>query len=224
MLLVELFEPKATKEKIPKSKGALGAGAVATVYPHETDPHMVVKKEKSHKSSRELGRFGIHSRNDAFAYFVDVAAPHMSSNPFLPRVYVKNARKSKNGIVSYTYVIERLVERFDSNLINKTVLDSMAEQLLADPYIIQRQASVSMKWQLICEAISKAIEHGKYNILKDENLIEVGRLIWQAVDKFKDDWPQQDANIKVDLHSGNFMFRPTPYGVQLVITDPLYSH
>lgn len=224
MLLVELFEPKATKEKIPKSTKALGGGAVATVYSHETDPHMVVKKEKSHKSSRELNRFGIHSRHDAFAYYVDAAAPHMSSNPFLPRVYVKNTRTSKNGVISYTYVVERLIERYDSNLINKTVLNAIAEQLLVDPYIIQHQTTVSMKWQLICDAISKAIESRNYEKIKNKNLIEAGKIIWQAIEKFKQDWPQQDATIRVDLHAGNFMFRPTPQGVQLVITDPLYSH
>ena len=158
MLLVELFEPKTTKEKIPKSKYPLGSGAVATVYSHETDPHMVVKKEKSHSSTRDLSRFGIHSRHDAFAYYVDAAGPHMSSNPYLPRVYIKNKRQAKNGITSYTYVVERLIERFNSpNLVNPTVLDSIAERIFVDPYFVLMTKLPSAKWNELCERISKAI-------------------------------------------------------------------
>ena len=224
MLLVEIFEPKSTKEKIPKSKHPLGSGAVATVYSHETDPHMVVKKEKSHSNTRELGRYGIHSRHDAFAYYVDAAGPYMSSNPYLPRVYVKNKRQAKNGIISYTYVVERLFERYDPNFNNPIIINSIVEKALADPYMVLMTKLPSAKWSAMCEVITHAIEYNKWDTFKDPNLIEAGKIIHQAMSKYKEDWPQDDARIRIDLHAGNYMLRPTPHGVQLVITDPLYSH
>lgn len=223
MLLVEIIEPRASKEKIPVGKHALGGGAVAKVYPHETDPHMVVKKEKSHKSSRELGRFGIHSRNDAFAYYIDAAAPYMKSNPYLPRVYIKNTRKSKNGIISYTYVIERLADRFDSSTVTPEMVDAMADKILVDPYFVNMENKHG-KWSKLVEIIERAIEQQNYSKIKDEQLIEAGNIIHEAIKKYKTDWPQNDARIRVDLHAGNFMIRMTPVGPQLVITDPLYSH
>ncbi|CAB4133542.1 hypothetical protein UFOVP257_264 [uncultured Caudovirales phage] len=223
MLLIEIIEPRATKEKIPVEKRALGAGAVAKVYPHETDPHMVVKKEKSHKDKRSLDRFGIHSRNDGFAYYVDAASPYMQSNPYLPRVYIKNTRQAKNGIVSYTYVIERLVDRFDSNSVTPELIDAIAEKILVDPYFVVR-ATKFEKWSKLTDYIDQAIRTNNYSTIKDKKLIEAGNIVHEAISKFKNDWPQSDATIRIDLHSGNFMIRMTPVGPQLVITDPLYSH
>jgi hypothetical protein len=223
MLLIEIIEPRATKEKIPAEKRALGGGAVAKVYPHETDPHMVVKKEKSHKDQRSLERYGIHSRNDAFAYYVDAAAPYMQSNPYLPRVYIKNSRKSKNGIVSYTYVVERLVDRYDSNTVTPEMVDAMANKILVDPYFIHMENKHG-KWSRLVEIIEKAIEQQNYKNIKDELLIEAGNIVHEAIRKYKNDWPQSDARVRIDLHAGNFMIRMTSVGPQLVITDPLYSH
>lgn len=223
MLLIEIIEPRTTKEKIPTEKHMLGGGAVAKVYPHETDPHMIVKKEKSHKDRRSLERYGIHSRNDAFAYYVDAAAPYMKSNPYLPRVYIKNSRKSKNGIVSYTYVIERLIDRMDSDVINAELITAMADKILLDSHLV-RFGPTHGKWFTLIEIIEKAIEQQNYKNIKDELLIEAGNIIHEAIKKYKTDWPQPDARIKVDLHAGNFMIRMTSVGPQLVITDPLYSH
>lgn len=54
----------------------------------------------------------------------------------------------------------------------------------------------------------------------DSQLTEVMNIISEL---FKNSW-DQDRDLHLftfDLHTNNFMFRPSPYGYQLVITDPL---
>lgn len=241
MLINEIVEPRATKERIPQAKNALGGGAVATVYPHETDPHVVVKKEKSHRPSFR-GELNLHSRKDAFAYFVDAIAPYIQSNPYLPRVYVKNSREnSKTGVTSYTYVIERLYERpfgggesgqtfSGESSANAEMLDAMARKILTNPSNVTEETSNYSKWQILTLMISKAITSEDYENIKDKKIVEAGKLIHQAKEKMLQDWSSayggrgQVSGVNIDLHSGNFMIRMTPVGPQLVITDPLYSY
>ena len=51
---------------------------------------------------------------------------------------------------------------------------------------------------------------------KDENLNQVIKIIQDIAES-----PSGFKNFDYDVHPGNFMFRPGPYGYQLVITDPL---
>lgn len=252
MLINEIVEPRATKERIPQAKNALGGGAVATVYPHETDPHVVVKKEKSHSPSFQ-GEMNLHSRHDAFAYFVDAIAPYIQSNPYLPRVYVKNSREnSKTGVTSYTYVIERLYERpsvfadygqsfSGESKTNAEMLDVMARKILLDPSKVTEGKTAISKWSTLVELVGYAIQSQDYKNIKDKKVIEAGELIHQAREKMLSDWQKIRSDwssptdvrghvrglvsgVNIDLHAGNFMIRMTPVGPQLVIIDPLYSY
>lgn len=183
-----------------KSLKKLGTGVHASVV-NDEDPFMVRKSQLRTKDDP-----------DAYYHWVKAIAPYISSNPYLPRVYVVNDNKSDWGMTP-TYKMEKLV---DYTQVPLDVLISLYYKEVPNPSDVYIDDLVSYtatepleKEKMLWKKITQAVLHpGQENKHIDQAINIVYMLINKNLGHF-------------DLHPGNFMIRMGKFGPQLVITDPI---
>lgn len=197
------FDEKGLGQKLNKT-----ATADANAYPHKTSPNTVVKiaRVKNPKQDGHVNLVNIALANDG--------------NPFFPKIYKALLYKGPNENRLYVEM-ERLHELNDHKLRHTL------------PFIL-KSLGVSDRWLKRVEddfykdnphrLISKAIETVVVGDMKDYDRVfsdDINPKFKTAIAELND-----YANVKgvgVDLHSGNFMFRLTSTGPQLVIMDPFHD-
>lgn len=223
--ILEMFEPNVSsgtydgefkdkgewdydKKKAREFPGG-GRGNFANVRPDKKDPHMV---RKNHHTPI----FG--DEEDGYVPFINYLIQHKLMGEYvnLPRIYdVKRIASKRNEGYIYSYTLEKLlsfkeVEMDEMNsVINRTLGDKPPKGM---PWFNREDAQNTKTLnQWFASQIERSLGDG-YNI-RDPELVKALELI----DKVNTDNP----NNITDIHGGNIMYRRTPHGLQVVITDPL---
>ena len=207
MKLLEIFDTD-TKERTTKDLGKydksyyrdyerqnpteIGHGKFSYVKDKKSDPHFVQKVMK--KASDDLS-------GDAYYVYIKTIVDQKIAqhNPFAPRVYKINQFKGTDGKQKYSIDMEKLIPLDD---ISQPELQEYARRL----FDIDDEVNMYDFSSFVEDAMHGRIE------LKDKNLLKLFNLINSIKEKY---------GFYDDLHAANMMFRRGPYGIQLVITDPL---
>lgn len=193
-------------KKDPKLK-TLGAGYFSSVYAHDDNPHDVMKFPRKEASK---------SDTDGFRIFISALAKdkEMQSNPYFPRF--RMIRKFEHGDEhSYTARMERLFPLEDLEMED---LYSIVERIYDDElatYLYDRASLPHLFYKQLAKAVSNTVE-SKWHV---ENITDAH--FAEATDWIHD--LAEREGFYVDLHFNNMMVRRTPYGSQLVLSDPLGS-
>lgn len=192
----------------------IGQGAFARVLGHKDNPHEVMKL--SHQSQHPRSRDGYE------AFVKALAESDMHENPYFPRIQTMRTITDEYGKVAYQVRMERLTSLKD---ITEEQAESIVRKALTPAFIKasiieQRGWSGGWLWErILLEWTMKASNHSKrlpadfIRTAADNDLKEALMFISELA----------DGNYLLDLQTFNFMVRQSPYGAQLVITDPLGS-
>lgn len=176
----------------------------------KNEPHMVRKY-----NHRPMDKYA-HKRNavDGFNYFIEqLIEKEETDNIHFPKVYSMKKIVDDNDNFIHTYDIEKLIPgfRLTKDELVKVCTESFGEEEGSDQYDeddLQR---------IIAGKIIYAIEKNDYTDIISDSLIEALNIITDII--------KSAVKIKrghrLDIHSDNIMYRRTPYGVQLVINDPI---
>lgn len=185
---------------------------------------------------------------EGYYLWVKACSKYMKSNPALPRVYAVDDRTDASGDKYPRYKMERLYSALDDQ-IDVPMLAGILYKCGGDDavksYITQygvmyhgsRYLSATLEGESgfytaseldqIKESLFRFITswcRTKYKNggLLDKNITNAVRLARGIVDRFGGDWyGSWGDNLRVDMHTGNWMIRLTNVGPQLVMTDPI---
>ena len=208
MILNEIIQTDVSNINLPNRRfgpskpqeDAIGKGRYSTVRNDPKDPHMVTKKTKYDKEETQ------YHNKDLYPQFIEALInSDQKMNPYFPRVYGMKAYTDKSGNKLHKFNMEKLndlselsKEEFDH------VLDLIMDENIKKAYHISGPGYLA--W-FIVEAIKSSSVRKE---IKDRNLYNALSFLSKFLKK---QW-------HLDLHANNMMFRRTPYGAQLVITDP----
>lgn len=178
------------------SADELGRGAFSKVTADKNDPHVVQKQNvvplgKQHPD-----------KEDGFAVFVRMLKETgMMDNIHFPKVYKANKTTDSTGTHKHSFTIEKLTPISDLSREERAALEEhhMNPGYAEDFSLAER----------IYDACRSARAREMY--IKMESLKEA----CEALDEW-DDY----SDFRLDINPGNIMARKTPYGPQLVISDP----
>lgn len=225
MLLEELINPEIKNRKInkftniPDNKNVLGSGFFSRVY-KDKDPHLVTKSTKTDAYNLET--------YDVYWYYIRkiVESKINEHNPYFPRVYGVTSYKLKsptNKIDAKSEMRNAKIEKLESlHSFNRD------KELLIPILLRIRNKKYLMKYLNTDENFSDingldimtfitGFVRDDIALRNDDEHID-DKLYLQAI-KFIRNISKKAYN--VDIHMDNLMIRRTPYGLQLVITDPL---
>lgn len=184
-----------------------GSGVFAHVEVQKDSPF--IAKKQNHFPVYDI------NKDSYFAYVNAIAKNHLSQkNPFFPRVYSVDVEKDSNGLLRPSYDIETLQgpDNFDTE-----ALMSLGKKLFSefDGYFTvgKNIAPLDVTVQMSRILLRNLHSHTRRDI-RNKHLVEAMDLITQLLQDNK-------GFFWLDMHAGNIMFRGTPHGPQLVITDPL---
>lgn len=149
----------------------------------------------------------VNLEDDGYFNYVQAIKPYIQSNPYLPRVYVIKIDKDSEGKAVPKYQMEKL---FNLRELDKNDLDTRDEILRPISEKIFFEPPENPKG--LFYRIGRALNFGEYDEIKDKKLIQALELIREV---------NKNDNFEFDLHRNNFLYRRGPYGIQLVIADPL---
>jgi hypothetical protein len=219
MKIHELFEtPIVQLDKGPSEKKAnqiwqkkgqkLGSGFFASAYNVPKDIESVVKVARYQDDDpKEDGYFAYINKIKSLEHFA-----------YLPQIHEIVQVKPKTGKPYLVVNIERLIP-----------CDEMTweEQFLVLERMLGRELTKAERENLspaytISELLTSYVIYGKpaswqvsrKQIITDPELIRVLKIVRNL----------RQQGFTEDLHTGNFMFRRTKFGPQLVLTDPLAFH
>lgn len=216
MLLEEIIpaKTKTIRTKSPlnmdqfhrnNTKDNIGRGFFSTVY-NDRDEHMVQKI--SHNSKY----------HDNYWDYADalIKTKIWESNPHFPRIY--SIKKFVHGTEThYKGTMEKLINSRDCS---SEELYACYENLIymKSPNFYHRLIMDDKNDFLfhVSQVISSAVKSDNYTEITDSVFKEA--LQWINV-TFED--LNSKHNIAIDMHQGNFMYRRTKYGIQLVLSDPI---
>jgi hypothetical protein len=199
----DLDDPEMVLKNIKKNKSLkiLGSGIEAVVYSEKDNPNVI----------KALGTYVDSIKDIPYIQYILLSFKYSKENPYFPKVYDIKKYKMKDDGISVPYIfsfkieplihIQKLNIKDQHSLWEKMFNDSIPEGEHTIEYHISNRVRI-------------LAEHGgtaKY--VKDKNLSKATQLIHKIV--------QKDDSVYVDIHYNNIMARRTPYGPQLVITDPL---
>jgi hypothetical protein len=201
----------AAKTLVQKAGGKqLGKGAFATAYNVPKDIESVVKISKLNREAWQGDGY--------YNYIKEIF--NKQDNPYLPQIYEVLRMQPSNGDPYLMVNVEKLIHGY--KLSEEEALH-VAGRMFGDMNIEQkiRKANYLDKDEFLgAESIVNFIGYrlDEYARTKksapsivDPQLKEALSIVYDL--KYK--------GYTVDLHDENFMFRRTPYGMQLVLTDPL---
>lgn len=219
----------------PRFKGApktytMGSGAATSVFQKQNKPHEVMK----------ITRHLTTLRGSMLINFLQMCIKN-EGNPFLPAIYSIKVLQKPDG--SYlVYVETEVLKTFDD--LNWKQISYLYNTLLGDnmQHVYSLYTDVPEgegKWYNKYEAINTLVhiisarldydetrlrnphsETGKY--FQDKGIKIQSSLALKAIRQIASVMNTVPGTIN-DLSINNIMFRTTPYGVQLVITDPLHK-
>lgn len=208
MLLNEIIQTDVTNVNLPNRKfkqsksqeDSIGKGRYSTVRNDPKDPHMVIKKTKFDKNSTS------YHNKDVYPQFIEALInSDQKMNPYFPRVYGMKSYNDKSDDKLHKFNIERLE---DLRELSAEEMDHIMSLIMDDDV---RKAWRIDNERMLAWFISEAIKKNSVRKeIKDKNLYDALTFLSKFLKK----------NWFLDLHSENMMFRRTPYGPQLVITDP----
>lgn len=230
MRLVELVGPEAISladkplqggVKLPR-KGRLGVGQEASAYDHPTHPGAILKYVNIKEDD---------PNQNAQVSFVHLVLEN-KDNPFFPRIYKAEVIPLKDNPrgLPYQMVIEmeKLYPLFGNKI--RDVLPHVLENLgikpahiaklmkkgLTNPNIDMENWYKTDEGNQLFDAFVDMM--GDWDTL--ERMAKMTKIpkLTEAINKLQD-W-QHQYGLETDLHHGNFMFRLTSVGPQLVFTDP----
>ena len=186
-------------------------GSYAKVKP-TNDPHTVEKNYRSPVGDIELDGYS--------TYILEIARAGVAkSNPFFPRVYNMNIIRDKRGNAIPTFQMETLVEGED---IDPEYLFNYAANYLFKNFTVDGEHEWHPDFIGQACIILDEIENRLSRSLNKSSTIEIkSRKLAEALELIMDIKHSNPNMFSYDMHYGNFMFRGTPNGYQLVITDPL---
>lgn len=230
MRLVELVGPEAISLadrpaqrtlKQPR-KGILGVGLEASAYDHPTHPGAILKYVNIKEDD---------PNENAQVSFVHLALEN-KDNPFFPRIYrakVIPLKDNPRGL-PYQMVIEmeKLYPLFGNKI--RDVLPHILENLgikpkhianlmkkgMTDPNVDMEKWHKTKKGTGLFYAFVDMMDNWD-TLEKMAQMTKIPELT-DAINKLQN-W-QHNYGLSTDLHHGNFMFRLTSVGPQLVFTDP----
>ena len=227
--LLELVQTNVSHEKRDRLhdtsyKGEKGAGYYSAVDSDPEDPHMVKKRSINPMQSDE---------HDAYRFFIDqlIDNDFINRNPYFPRVYDVKGMTDDQGRHANEYRMEELIPHRD---VSEEELLSMMDRIFNDTDIKSRWDDYTSKInseggafrdipsldkiQLrITHNIENAIYRGDFSNIKDETMVEAGKMLNTIMDNADTDG---DKQLMLDFNKDNIMYRRGKYGLQPVITDP----
>ncbi|KAI9549465.1 hypothetical protein GHT06_001865 [Daphnia sinensis] len=142
---------------------------------------------------------------EGYYLWIKACSKYMKSNPVLPRVYAVDDRTDASGDKYPRYKMERLYSAWDDQ-IDVPMLAGILHKCGGDDAV---KSFITQYGQMY---------HGSRYL---RATLEV-RLARGIVDRFGGDWyGSWGDNLRVDMHTGNWMIRLTSVGPQLVMTDPI---
>lgn len=224
MRLFELFEEVPTKTvttpmKSPRARSRdqktqmVGDGSFSRVYQHADNPHEVMKFSHAFQAHED----GYHD------YILEIAKDkEIQANPWTPRILSIRSHKDEDGsLVNYSVRLEALqplsslsfreVESICERTFDRKSLEKIYQEAIKFPKNTRRAVYVESLMLELYRALKS--EEYVYTFAKDPHLIEY--MEWHQYI-----WMNYTRQHTIDLHDENIMVRRTPYGPQLVITDP----
>jgi hypothetical protein len=203
------FEPEDNEESEPAYSGR-SSGYYYDVF-GGNDPHEVVKKQKYDAEEDEEEGHSLYLQR-ASAY---------SGNPFFPKVY--DSKISDEG--KHHYTMERLLPfgrlsvealisqfRYFNYIKSYESVDHLVDVIR---FLCKEEGEFCIKDKIcgvLSEELERVIVESRWDAINDEHLLKALMVIYDLWIYF---------SVHLDLHSDNIMFRGSPHGPQLVITDPL---
>ena len=178
------------------SKDELGRGAFSKVTPDHNDPHLVKKTNITPLGKQHA------DKADGFEQFVRlIDESGMNENIHFPRIYRATKVTDAQGTHRSSYSMEKLepiksLSFEDSKTLEQT---HMTEGYSED-------ASLSDRLYDACRSPS-----ARERYVKMESLKEACEALYEMDDV---------SDFRLDIHKDNIMVRRTPYGVQLVFSNP----
>lgn len=221
MLLEELINLQTVRRNVGKKlknnehsndRNRLGHGYYSNVYKNK-DPHLVTKVSRI--PSRKI------EDNDPYWFFIRrlTETKINERNPYFPRVYsIKrysdsdpesetNINEIRNAQIEKLEELDQLTEDEIYTIFQKIRNEKEVDYLRGYPY--DQSKLIHFIPDTIKEDLSSSY---LLNDVEDFNYKEAILFLRKL--------KKENNRISFDIHKGNLMVRRTPYGVQLVITDP----
>lgn len=180
-------------------------GTFARVVPDKKDPHMVIKNDTSAKW---------HSHNpDNYNKYISLLIERdlINSNIHFPRVYNIKKIVDKHGKFIFKYQMEKLIRLSE---LSEADLEILARNICSN-------ISDGMTDRNLVNAIYDAIENECDGADRGGQRL-ISKSLKQCI-QIINDIGEEIGVPPNDIGGDNIMVRRTPYGPQLVITDPFYG-
>jgi hypothetical protein len=189
-------------------------GSYGSVRLHKKDPHLVRK--------RGIKPRALLASDGYYAFITDLVEYYKRNgpNPYLPRIYNIHHVEDSKGRKIYTADIERL---FELDSLNMKELEALFSRVFNQEYRrtqAPEEDQMADILKIMIDAMKKAVEHGDFEyhyypnrplVISDEQLIKALKFIKSVANE----------GYWLDIRAPNIMIRRTPYGAQLVFTDPI---
>lgn len=185
------------EKNLKRTSNELGRGRFSKVMGMKKDPHMVQKK-----TIMKVGN-PHPTQEDGFTAYIDLLlANDLMDNIHFPKVYEDSKVTDKTGTERHKYTMERLVEL-------SALSDEEIESIGTTHFhrMVYSPESIAEKIDEACQN-----NYGRKTFIKLESLRDACEIVQEIAEA---------SRFRLDLHEGNVMARRTPYGLQLVISDPL---
>ena len=148
-------------------------------------------------------------QDDAYYAYIQAVKPLMGGNPYVPEIYKIIKIRDSNGKIIPRYEM-RSYEPW-RNFKKPELVSILAKISPAEVESMDPDYTSDEIWFAITGLIHHAVKADKET--EDPELNQVMEIIRNVV--------ASNPAFDYDMHSGNFLIRRTPYGPQLVITDPV---
>jgi len=240
MKLIEIFDTNLSQTNHPKNTLRASDEWYRKRKPNYDDPdtlshgsNYVAKKDADPHVIRKDST-GVHSPIDRFKDGLQIYAEAIimneaaQDNPFLPRFYDYHIDQDEQGNKFYSFKMEKLFAS-DSKEISKIPFKSFAASITKDIFRNRKEKELFLR--TFMEEVEDAPEVGYNELFTDDIGWYLGEMIDNGnIDVASNELSQalkliyklrKEHNLTNDLHGSNLMYRIGPYGVQLVLNDPL---
>jgi hypothetical protein len=191
----------------PFKSGAkvLGTGAEAAV----------IKTSNSNGVFKVIGTY-LQLGKSAHLQFLLATKKYANSNPYLPRVLSANAMPRISGkdanVHGFVIKTERL---WPLGECTKGELRLMAGKIYGNDFIPEFE-----DYNQFAKYVKRGINGSLTRSIIDPAFKQAAQMVIAVAKKMNSEY---SIDALIDLHEGNLMVRRTQFGVQLVLSDPLYN-